>query len=255
MDVEWAHALAPQARLRVYEVVRSGDFSNYSSYLAGAIKAAISDGATAISISLRGTGSILCSTFWASLHLHPTLQDATAHGITVFSASGDYGYRPCRRTTASGPSIRPPTVRHGRRRTRLTLSRNGGYGSETAWSGSGGGNTHDFTRPSWQRGPGSFDPTYRSIPDVSFVADPQTGVLVYLQGQWAVEGGTSLGAPHGQRCGRWPRSTTAPAPTMRSAGPTRCSMGWLTPHSAAASSTTSRRAPTAIGVPAPGGTL
>ncbi len=196
MDVEWAHALAPQARLRVYEVTRSGDFSNYSSYLADAIKAAISDGATAISISLRGTGSILCSTFWASLHLHPTLQDATAHGITVFSASGDYGYRPCQSRNSVGtvyPASDPYVTAVGG--TRLTLSRSGGYGSETAWSGSGGGNTHDFTRPSWQRGPGSFDPRYRSIPDVSFVADPQTGVLVYVQGQWVVEGGTSLGAP------------------------------------------------------------
>lgn len=196
MDVEWAHALAPQARLRVYEVTRAGDFTNYSTYLAQAIQAAISAGATIVSISLRGTGSILCSTLWASLHLHSTFQSAASQGVSVFSASGDYGYRPCQSRNSVGtvyPASDPYVTAVGG--TRLTLSRSGGYGSETAWSGSGGGNTHDFSRPSWQRGPGAFDPSYRSIPDVSFDADPQSGVLVYLQGQWAVEGGTSLGAP------------------------------------------------------------
>lgn len=196
MDVEWAHALAPDAHLQVYEVIHVGDFSHYPKYLAAAISAAISRGATVISISLRGTGSILCSTFWSALSLHGTLQDANAKGVTIFASSGDYGDHPCQGSHSVGtvyPASDPNITSVGG--TSLTLAADGSYGSETAWAGSGGGYSADFGRPSWQHGPGSFDPHYRSVPDVSFVADPHTGVLVYLQGQWLVAGGTSLGAP------------------------------------------------------------
>jgi kumamolisin len=95
MDVEYAHALAPEARLQVYEVIKAGDFVNYKQHLADAVSAAIQGGATIISVSLRGTGSILCSTFWASLSLHRVFQDAAAKGVTTFAASGDDGYRKC----------------------------------------------------------------------------------------------------------------------------------------------------------------
>lgn len=196
MDVEWAHALAPDARLQVYEVIHVGDFSHYPKYLATAISAAISRGATVISISLRGTGNILCSTFWSALSLHGTLQSAASKGVTIFASSGDYGDHPCQSSHSVGtvyPASDPNITSVGG--TSLTLAADGGYGSETAWSGSGGGYSADFSRPSWQHGPGSFNPHYRSVPDVAFVANPQTGVLVYLQGQWLASGGTSLGAP------------------------------------------------------------
>src|SRR5262249_60503314 len=37
--------------------------------------------------------------------------------------------------------------------------------------------------------------TMRSGPDVSWVADPGTGVQIYFNGGWTVVGGTSAGAP------------------------------------------------------------
>src|SRR5919205_3492210 len=69
MDLEWAHPLAPEARLQVYEVLKVGAFQHYAQHLADAVSAAVANHATVISISLRGTGSILCSTLWAALHL------------------------------------------------------------------------------------------------------------------------------------------------------------------------------------------
>ncbi|GAC1438301.1 MAG: hypothetical protein NVSMB65_12620 [Chloroflexota bacterium] len=195
MDVEYAHALAPDARIQVYEVRTVGDFQGYSRHLGAAIAAAIDHGATVVSISLRGTGSILCSTFWAAVQLHPTLKAAAQRGVTVFAASGDYGDRKCQGHSRGTvyPASDPAVTAVGG--TRLALAPDGGYGGETAWSESGGGNTTDFNRPAWQVGRGSLDPTYRSVPDVAWDADPQTGAVVYLQGRWLVEGGTSLGAP------------------------------------------------------------
>ncbi len=196
MDVEWAHALAPDAHLQVYEIIKSGDFSNYKQHLADMLQAALAQGATVISISLRGTGSVLCSTIWAALTLHKVFQQVADKGVSVFVASGDYGDRPCQTRHSRGtvyPAADPYVTAVGG--TRLTLNSDDTYRSETAWPGSGGGTNSDFGRPSWQRGPGSFDSTYRGVPDVAFDADPRSGVLVYLQGQWLVEGGTSLGAP------------------------------------------------------------
>ncbi len=195
MDLEYAHAIAPDAGLQVYEVVRSGDFQGYSSHLAEAVTAAVAGGAGVISLSLRGTGSILCSTFWSMIHLHGALRSAAQKGVALFAASGDYGDRACQTSRKVGtvyPASDPYVTGVGG--TRLRLNADGSYAGEIAWPGSGGGISKDFSRPDWQTGSASFG-SYRSVPDVSFDADPRSGVPVYLQGQWATVGGTSLGAP------------------------------------------------------------
>jgi kumamolisin len=197
LDAEYAHAIAPAANLQVYEVIRVGDFVNYSGALADAVRAALAGGATQISMSLRGTGSILCSTALALRDLHPALQETARHGVPVFAASGDNGDFPCGSSTAILPgTVYPasdPNVT-GVGGTTLAITPSGGYGGEVAWSGSGGGISRNFSRPSWQLGSSAVS-KYRTVPDVAWDADPATGVPVYLQGQWRVTGGTSLGAP------------------------------------------------------------
>jgi kumamolisin len=195
MDLEYAHAIAPAAKLQVYEVIRAGDFVNYSGALADAVRGALAGGATEISISLLGTGSILCSTAWAARNLHPALQEAANHGVPVFAASGDDGDAPCPTALLPGtvyPASDPYVTGVGG--TTLTVTPSGGYGGETAWDGSGGGISTDFARPAWEVGSSDIG-TYRGIPDVAWDADPDSGVAVYLQGQWQQAGGTSLGAP------------------------------------------------------------
>jgi kumamolisin len=195
LDVEYAHAIAPAARLQIYEVIKSGDFQGYSRHLAEAIQGAVDNGAQIISLSLRGTGNIICSTFLAKLFLHGTIKKASDHGVALFAASGDYGDHPCQTSHAVGsvyPASDPDVTAVGG--TSLTLDRSGSYLGETAWSGSGGGISTDFPRPSWQTGSPNFS-KYRNVPDVAFDADPHTGVPVYFQGQWQLVGGTSLGAP------------------------------------------------------------
>jgi kumamolisin len=195
LDVEYAHAIAPAARLQVYEVIKSGDFQGYSRHLAQAIQGAVDNGAQIISLSLRGTGNIICSTFLAKLFMHSTIKKASDSGVALFAASGDYGDHPCQSSNAVGsvyPASDPDVTAVGG--STLTLTRSGAYGHETAWSGSGGGISTNFPRPSWQMGSSSFG-KYRSVPDVAFDADPHSGVPIYFQGQWLLVGGTSLGAP------------------------------------------------------------
>ena len=69
--------------------------------------------------------------------------------------------------------------------TSLTLS-GGNYGSETGWSGSGGGISGVESQPSYQQGlvihngSSTVNATgMRANPDVAFDANPSTGVAVY----------------------------------------------------------------------------
>src|SRR5262249_53221438 len=72
--------------------------------------------------------------------------------------------------------------------------------SETAWVDSGGGYSRYVVEPSYQR---SVQTTgYRSLPDVAYNADTNTGVYVYMsyglpagQTGWFSVGGTSAGTP------------------------------------------------------------
>jgi kumamolisin len=64
---------------------------------------------------------------------------------------------------------------------------------ETTWSGGGGGVSVVFSKPSYQTGFTST--TGRSTPDVSLVADPNTGVLFTIGGQQQVVGVTSIVSP------------------------------------------------------------
>ncbi len=261
LDVEWAHAIAPAARLQIYEATRVGDFKGYSGQLAALVEAALANGATDISMSLRGTGSVICSTLLAAARMHGAFQDAAARGVTVFAASGDYGYRPCQSRNTVGsvyPASDPDVTAVGG--TALALAPGGGYGGETAWSGSGGGYSVDFPRPSWQRGLGDFTTRYRSVPDVAFDAAQSTGVLVRLGGAWDVVGGTSVGAPcwaaiwalaeqdHKARTGKG----LAPANPLLYA--LANSSLWPTRRCATRSTATSRPATTATGRRDPAGT-
>jgi len=70
-----------------------------------------------------------------------------------------------------------------------------GYGSETAWSNSGGGISQVFARPAFQTGCGVPPGSQRLVPDVALEADPSPGNYVLEGGLWYSVGGTSDAAP------------------------------------------------------------
>ncbi len=115
-------------------------------------------------------------------------------GVTFTASSGDSG------NGIIYPSASPNVVSVGG--TTLNIDRFGNLVSETAWSGSGGGISKDEPEPSYQTNyPIPATGGLRGNPDVSYDADPNSGVAVYDslgdQGfkNWIQVGGTSAGAP------------------------------------------------------------
>jgi subtilase family serine protease len=184
MDVEWAHALAPGATIVVVEA-RSPTISD----LIAAVNYARSQpGVSVVSMSW-GT-----SEFKGEAAYDPYFMTPAGHtGITFIAAAGDSGAWP----GAQWPAASRNVLAVGG--TTLQVVASGSYLSESAWSGGGGGTSRYEAGPAYQAAVSNSG--RRSVPDVSFVADPYTGVSVYYtapssgRSSWTTVGGTSLGAP------------------------------------------------------------
>ena len=178
LDVEWAHAIAPKATiiLSVAPTPSTGDLLN-------AVQAAVNAGANVVSMSWGATE-------FSSANLDDSYFQAP--GVTFVASSGDSGELNSR-PEVEWPAVSPYVVSVGG--TSLQLDTNNVRTSETAWSSSGGGLSSYYSRPAWQNGWMGY--TTRGVPDVSYNADPNTGVLVYdaANGGWYSVGGTSAGAP------------------------------------------------------------
>ncbi|HEY8283272.1 MAG TPA: S53 family peptidase [Chloroflexota bacterium] len=193
MDVEYAHAIAPQANLRVYlvpdtcdQTACKGDWSS----LEAAVRQAVADGAKLVTGSWGDPESELGSDGISTFE--PILQSAAAAGVSFFFASGDTG-------SAGGveyPASSPWTVAVGG--AQLNAADPSSAANLAGWSLSGGGCSTQLARPAWQPAvlAGCAN---RAVPDLALDGDPHTGVPIYFslgnaQG-WLVAGGTSLAAP------------------------------------------------------------
>ena len=193
LDIEWAHAEAPGAKLVLVEAA-----SNSNTNLFNAVSYANSIGATEVSMSWGGGESSGETAYDGDM----------AHAGTLYTASaGDSGHGD--EYPAASPNVIAVggTTLNGCSGTSCA-----GFSSETTWSSSGGGASAYEAIPGFQSG--YSGPVYgastisgltggkRGIPDVSFDANPSTGVSVYdstkYQGQsgWFTLGGTSVGAPN-----------------------------------------------------------
>jgi subtilase family serine protease len=179
LDVEWAHAVAPQAKILLV-VAKSASISN----LLAAEDYATSHGAQVISNSWGG------SEFSSEASYDSHFQH---NGIVYVASSGDNG------AGMSWPASSPYVLSVGG--TNLQLDSTGTYLGESAWSGSGGGTSSYESRPIYEDIWQSVVGTHRGAPDVAWNADPNTGVAVYdstlESGQkgWFQVGGTSFGSP------------------------------------------------------------
>ena len=64
--------------------------------------------------------------------------------------------------------------------------------TETTWTSAGCGYSSSILKPSYQKNISQITGTNRAIPDISLVANPNTGVKIYYNKQWIQIGGTSL---------------------------------------------------------------
>jgi subtilase family serine protease len=231
LDVEYSHTVAPNANIALVEAA-----SDFDDDLDAAILYAVD----------RHLGNVISNSYGgpesqeglpAYDPYDNTLMIAAAEGIGVNFSSGDYGdwsifegY-----TDVSYPASSPYATGVGG--TSLFVNKNKTLGFQTGWGtnfteltspidakgystplvppdssqadglgfyfGSGGGVSGVYRKPSFQNGlPGKF----RLVPDIAYLADPQTGVEIFCTGSSCFNndptqiyigliGGTSLSCP------------------------------------------------------------
>jgi subtilase family serine protease len=183
LDIEMAHALAPNAKVILVEAD-----SNSDAALLKAEKVAIQ------MVEAAGGGEV--SNSWeGSEYSTESKQEGAFDGknVVVFASSGDSN-------GTGSPSALPNVVAVGG--TSINRSSGGKFISQTTWSSDGGGLSQYIARPSYQNAVKNIVGTQRGIPDIAAVANPQTGVWVYdttpYGGRvldWVVLGGTSVASP------------------------------------------------------------
>ncbi|MFI5378755.1 MAG: hypothetical protein ACHRHE_05635 [Tepidisphaerales bacterium] len=185
LDVEWAHAIAPNANILLVET----NSDSLTNLMAGVDYARHAAGVSAVSMSWGG-GEFYTEAQYDGLFTTP----AGHGGVTFVAASGDSG-------SWFGPSwpASSPNVLSVGGTSLLTSDAAGTYAGEYGWSNSGGGISYYQPEPSYQTGAQSTGG--RTTPDVAYNADPNTGFAVYDSvpysgyAGWQIVGGTSAGAP------------------------------------------------------------
>jgi kumamolisin len=212
MDLEVAHAIAPDAKLVVVNALAFGGSNSYAK--AGQMYQLMDrQFPGAVWSTSLGIG---CDRIAKAADLAPVefaVQVAESHGTSAFMSSGDTAGLECK--SFNGDWSTPPddsdqglnavgsvpamTDVGG---TTLTTDSSGRWISEASWfdspmsQGTGGGVSRLFPRPTWQHTVSSaWDATHRLTPDVAAVADPFSGVKIYMDGDWFTGGGTSQSAP------------------------------------------------------------
>lgn len=180
LDVQWAHATAPLARIVLIEAPSAS-----VNDLLGAVNLANAMGPGVVSMSFGANEGSWMSSVDSAF---------SAANMTYLAATGDSG------KGVSWPSASSQVLAVGG--TSLgnytSTSRN-----EVAWTSTGGGISQYITVPSYQTlaVPGLGTQTNRNVADVAFNADPSTGqyTAVIPQGstsvKWYSVGGTSLATP------------------------------------------------------------
>jgi subtilase family serine protease len=215
LDIEWSHAMAPYANIYLVEACSPGEDDLQQAVLVA--NNLVNCGVTGI-----GSGGFLNTSICGSTH-NPgevsmgwggpefdgenlrdqcaNLDDScfTAPNVVYVAAAGDT-------PGVSWPCASPKVVCAGgltNRRNPTTFN----FIGQTAWVEGGGGQSAYEAQPSYQK---HWDVqtvcgrTWRCVPDLSFDADPYTGVYIYdsfpVDGftpspQWWTAGGTSVSAP------------------------------------------------------------
>jgi kumamolisin len=207
LDAEWAHTMAPAAKIIVVEACTQNlEDLLYAEEVAGIEVGAAGGGVISNSWGYPEScaSDPSCNGGWGGSQVNDDNYFYRNHWaqITYFASAGDNG------SEVLFPSASPWVVSVGG----TTVNRNisGNFQNESCWADSGGGPS---TVEAWQSPPNilngmgpwsgyqyeTFGQNPRSTPDISFNADPASGVWVYdTDGTcfgFCTVGGTSVGSP------------------------------------------------------------
>jgi kumamolisin len=192
LDIEWAHAMAPGAKIILVEACSNSYVDlMYAELVAEQQVNAYGGGQVSNS---WGSGEFSTeSTDWDS-YFRSNWQSGKP--ISFFVSAGDAGLG------AEYPSSSPWVVSVGG--TTINRDGSGNFTSESCWAGSGGGTSlYETYSSTFGSGTGPwtnfqyphFGQSARRTPDIAADADPASGVYVYYNGGWYIVGGTSVAAP------------------------------------------------------------
>jgi subtilase family serine protease len=204
LDVEWAHAIAPRATIKLV-LARSSNDPDILAAITYAVDHNLGD---VISMSFGELES--CVDPAVRRAERQAFQRATAKGITLFASAGDTGSAQYLCTSdgldfgVGDPASRPLVTGVGGTILDANL-RTGAYRGERTWKenldgdviGTGGGFSTLYGVPAYQR---PLHLPSRGVPDVAYSAGVNHGVLVAWGvpegvGGFFVFGGTSVGSP------------------------------------------------------------
>jgi len=208
LDADMVLAANPAAK---HVIVYEDNVDSFQVALLDSLSAMATDAAVqTISVSYGQDEALQGATAIAAENT--VLTQLAAQGQAVFASAGDsgaYGDEPPALNVAD-PASQPLVTAVGG--TTLFTDAGQTYGGEETWNdiglglgATGGGISSVWPIPSYQVNyfgqayatSNGGSSTYRNVPDVAAVANPQTGVAVYskLNGGWIVVGGTSVAAP------------------------------------------------------------
>jgi sugar lactone lactonase YvrE len=191
LDVEWAGALAPAATLRIYAANENDPAENDE--ILQQVYADLPNQPNLHQLCICVGGNELEIEKDYLVIEAQYMANLASAGVSVLVASGDNGAYNDNVLQTTYPTSDPDVTGVGG--TSLTLGTGGAVTSETAWSGSGGGVSAVFSRPSWQVGTGVPAGSTRLVPDVAATADPNLGAMLVFNGSSVVIGGTSWATP------------------------------------------------------------
>jgi len=207
LDAEWAHVMAPAAKIIVVEACTQNlEDLLYAEEVAGIEVGAAGGGVISNSWGYPESCATdpNCNGGWGGSEVNDDnyfFRDHWAQ-ITTLASAGDIG------SEVLFPSASPWVVSVGG--TTVNRDASGNFQSESCWADSGGGPS---AVEAWQSPPNilngmgpwvgyqyeTFGQNVRSTPDISFNADPASGVWVYdTDGTclgFCTVGGTSVGSP------------------------------------------------------------
>ena len=196
LDVQTIGACCPSSNLTIILYISPNTLAGFGNVFTYALNTSVTVNGLSVKPSILSVSWGAPEIYFSNLNsINSIFATAVSRGINICTATGDNGSN--NGVGGSGsycdfPSSSPNVVACGG--TNLFCPNNT-YDSvtrETAWSSGGGAISATFLKPAYQS---AVSGTYRSTPDIASNADPSTGVVYIVGGNYVVYGGTSVSAP------------------------------------------------------------
>jgi uncharacterized protein YjdB len=194
LDVQMIGACCPSSKLTIIIYIAPNSLNSFKNVFNYALNNSISVNGILVKPSILSCSWGAPEVYFSNIQSYDDIfARAVIQGVNIFVATGDFGSsNNLPGANCDFPSSSPNVIACGG--TSLTCP-NYTYDSETielSWKDGGGGISKYFTKPTYQQ---SITGDNRHTPDLALNADPATGVLFFVGGQYYVYGGTSIVAP------------------------------------------------------------